>query len=197
MKVSQGKLYVLSGPSAVGKGTLCRILLERDPGLFLSVSATTRKPRDGEAHGKEYFFYDNEEFERMIRQDSFLEWAKVYDHYYGTPRAYVDEILNSGKDCILEIDVQGALQIKKRRPGAVLIFIKPPSAEALTERIRRRGTENSDEIKKRVSQANSEMSYQNEYQHVVVNDDLLKAADEIQTIMTEYRQEENHETTPN
>jgi guanylate kinase len=191
MKAKQGVLYVVSGPSAVGKGSLCRLLLERDPALSLSVSATTRKPRDGEANGREYFFYNNDDFERMIRQDSFLEWAKVYDHYYGTPKAYVDEILNSGKDCILEIDVQGALQVKERRPGAVLIFIKPPSEEALTERIRKRGTENPDEIQKRVSQADSEMSHQNEYQHVVVNDDLLRAAEEIQTIMAGYRQEEN------
>jgi guanylate kinase len=191
MNVSQGKLFVLSGPSAVGKGSLCRLLLERDPTLVLSVSATTRAPRNGEIHGREYFFYSEKDFERMIRQDSFLEWAKVYDHYYGTPKAYVDEILNAGKDCILEIDVQGALQIKERRPGAVLIFIKPPSREALTERIRKRGTENDDEIRKRVSQADSEMSYQNEYQHVVVNDDLLRAADEVQRIMSGYRQEEN------
>jgi guanylate kinase len=191
MNARQGKLFVLSGPSAVGKGSLCRILLERDPELALSVSATTRAPRNGEIHGKEYFFYNEKDFERMIRQDSFLEWAKVYDHYYGTPQAYVDEILNSGKDCILEIDVQGALQIKKRRPGAVLIFIKPPSREALAERIRKRGTENAGEIRKRVSQADSEMSYQNEYRHVVVNDDLLKAADEVQGIMSGYRQEEN------
>lgn len=191
MKAKQGVLYVVSGPSAVGKGSLCRLLLERDPALSLSVSATTRKPRDGEENGREYFFYNNDDFERMIRQDSFLEWAKVYDHYYGTPKAYVDEILNSGKDCILEIDVQGALQVKERRPGAVLIFIKPPSEEALTERIRKRGTENPDEIQKRVSQADSEMSHQNEYQHVVVNDDLLRAAEEIQTIMAGYRQEEN------
>ncbi|MDR1206313.1 MAG: guanylate kinase [Peptococcaceae bacterium] len=191
MNMSQGKLFVLSGPSAVGKGSLCRLLLERDPELTLSVSATTRAPRSGEIHGKEYFFYNEKDFEGMIRQDSFLEWAKVYDHYYGTPKAYVDEILNSGKDCILEIDVQGALQIKKRRPGAVLIFIKPPSREALAERIRKRGTENSDEIQKRVSQADSEMSYQSEYRHVVVNDDLLRAADEVQGIMNGYRQEEN------
>lgn len=191
MNMSQGKLFVLSGPSAVGKGSLCRLLLERDPKLTLSVSATTRAPRSGEIHGKEYFFYNEKDFEGMIRQDSFLEWAKVYDHYYGTPKAYVDEILNSGKDCILEIDVQGALQIKKRRPGAVLIFIKPPSREALAERIRKRGTENSDEIQKRVSQADSEMSYQSEYRHVVVNDDLLRAADEVQGIMNGYRQEEN------
>jgi guanylate kinase len=190
MKSGQGVLYVISGPSAVGKGSICKRLLEKDASLKVSISATTRQPRGEELHGKEYFFYSDKEFEDMIRQDAFLEWAQVFNRYYGTPRVYVEEILASGKDCILEIDVQGALQVKEKYPGAVLIFIMPPSREALMERIRKRGTEKPEEIQKRISQADAEMARRDAYQYVLVNDDLDRAVDEAREIIFRNRQEE-------
>lgn len=187
MKAEKGRLYVLSGPSAVGKGSICQWLLKQDPSLKLSVSATTRKPREEEVHGREYFFYSDEAFMEMIRQGAFLEWAHVFDHYYGTPKAYVEDILDNGRDCILEIDVQGALQVRASCPEAVLIFIAPPSKDALMERIRKRGTEDMEEIQKRLSRADDEIKQQYAYQWVVVNDDLVRAAREVQAIITSNR----------
>jgi guanylate kinase len=171
----------------VGKGSICQWLLEHDPSLRLSVSATTRKPRGEEVHGREYFFYSDEVFGEMLRQGAFLEWAHVFGHYYGTPKAWVEDILNAGQDCILEIDVQGALQVKGSCPEAVLIFIAPPSRESLMERIRKRGTEDTEEIQRRLSQADAEIERRHEYQYVVVNDELVRSAREVQAIIVSRR----------
>lgn len=172
-----GNLFVLSGPSAVGKGTICRELLKRYTDIVYSVSATTRPAREGEVHGRDYFFYDEAEFQRMVREGLFLEWAKVYENYYGTPRAFVDEITASGRDCILEIDVQGAMQVKAQKPDGIFIFIVPPSKEELIRRINSRGTENKEEIARRMQKVDDELALLPQYDYMVVNDNLDKAVE--------------------
>ena len=148
-KNTRGVLLVLSGPSGTGKGTVCKVVRDSlGDNLAYSISATTRKPRTGEEHGREYFFFTKEEFEDLRDKNGFLEWAQVYDNYYGTPRAFVEEVLASGRDCILEIDPQGALQVRKATDEAVLVFIAPPSLEELRSRLTGRGTEAPEEVEK-------------------------------------------------
>lgn len=183
----KGNLVVISGPSAVGKGTICKELVQRYGDIVYSISATTRKPRGGEMHGREYFFYSEKEFLSMIGNNTFLEWAKVYENYYGTPEVFVDEITNSGKDCILEIDVQGAMQVKKKRPDGIFIFIVPPSREELVARINFRGTENEKEIAKRMESVDSELALVKHYNYIVVNDDLNKAVELVRCILVAER----------
>lgn len=180
---SQGSLVVISGPSGVGKGTICRALLERDDKVQLSISATTRKARVGETDGKEYFFYAREKFEELVKEEAFLEWARVFDNYYGTPRAYVEEVLAQGKDCLLEIDVQGAMQVKQKCPQAIFIFLVPPSQEELARRITCRGTEDAAEIEKRLNKAAEEMAHVQEYDFVVVNDSVDLATEKVRAIL--------------
>jgi guanylate kinase len=148
-----------------------------------SISATTRKPRTGEEHGREYFFFSKEEFEALRDQNGFLEWAQVYDNYYGTPRAFVEEVLASGKDCILEIDPQGALQVRKATDEAILVFIAPPSLEELRNRLTGRGTESAEEVEKRLSCAESELAYRDKYDYIIVNDDVETAAAKMEAIL--------------
>ena len=183
----KGLLVVISGPSGVGKGTICRELMSKYSDISYSVSATTRKPRPGEVHGKDYFFYDTEGFLELIAKDALLEWAKVYDNYYGTPVAFVEELLRQGQDCILEIDIQGAMQVKGKKPEAVYIFIMPPSKEELIRRITLRGTENQAEIEKRMGQVDHEMDLSSSYDYVVVNDDVMSAVVRIRDIITAER----------
>lgn len=187
----KGLLIVISGPSGVGKGTICSKLFKRDDDIRYSVSATTRMPRPGETHGRDYWFYAVEEFMELVKRDAFLEWAKVYDNYYGTPRSAVEEVLAEGKDCILEIDVQGALQVKKKMPESVFIFIVPPSKEELTRRITGRGTESGAEIGKRLQQADGEIAYLHDYDHVVVNDRIDQAVERIRRIIEMERTNKN------
>jgi len=184
---SKGNLIVLSGPSGVGKGTICRELLKRCPELTYSISATTRKKRPGEIHGREYFFYSVDEFLQLARQGAFLEWARVFDNYYGTPREFVERITSEGKDCILEIDIQGALQVKREKPEGIFIFIAPPSKEELVRRITGRGTEDQAEIERRISQADGEMACLEEYDYLVINDEVPLAVARIQCIITAER----------
>lgn len=180
----KGLLLVVSGPSAVGKGTICRHLLENyGQNLVYSVSATTRHPRPGETDGKDYFFKSKEEFIRCIDEDAFLEWAQVYDNYYGTPKDFVQKILDKGDDCILEIDIQGALQVKNKCADCVSIFIMPPSKEELMRRILSRGTEKTNEIEKRMSKVESELLYVKEYDYMVVNDNIEEASKNILAII--------------
>jgi len=179
----KGLLIVISGPSGVGKGTICTELLKRYDDIQYSISATTRKPRPGETHGREYFFYSVEEFQELVKKDAFLEWAKVYDNYYGTPRSIVERIIEEGKDCILEIDVQGAMQVRRKKPEGIFIFIVPPSKEELARRITCRGTESGTEIGKRLSQADGEMAHLHEYNYMVVNDEVSKAVEKIRNII--------------
>ena len=149
----QGLLLVLSGPSGAGKGTICQMLREKLPDLAYSVSVTTRQERNGEVDGVNYFFKSVEEVKQMIAEGELLEYAEVYGNYYGTPRSYVMELLNQGKDVILEIDIQGAMQIKKRFPDGVFVFIVPPSLDELCSRIYKRGTDSEDVIKRRLASA--------------------------------------------
>lgn len=177
----RGILAVLSGPSGTGKGTLCQALRQQNP-ISYSISATTRKPREGEENGREYFFLSKAEFEDLREHDGLLEWAQVYDNYYGTPRRFVEDTLSRGEDCLLEIDTQGAMQIRQSMPEAVLIFIAPPSLEELRKRISGRGTENIEEINKRMGCAAAEMAFMNKYDYVIINDTVSAAVQKIQAI---------------
>ena len=174
-----GNLFVISGPSGAGKGTLVKALIEQVPDAWLSVSATTRKPREGEVDGKHYHFISNDQFDDLVRQDGFLEWAQVHSNKYGTPRAQVEQAIAEGKQAILEIDVQGAFQIKEKIPQSILVFIEPPSLEILEERIRGRGTETEDVIAARMSVATMELLEKIKYDIAIVNDDLDVAAKEL------------------
>ena len=179
----QGLLLVLSGPSGAGKGTICQMLREKLPDLAYSVSVTTRQARNGEVDGVNYFFKSVEEVKQMIAEGELLEYAEVYGNYYGTPRSYVMELLNQGKDVILEIDIQGAMQIKKRFPDGVFVFIVPPSLDELCSRIYKRGTDSEDVIKRRLASATGELAYANEYDYIVVIDVAQKATSKVLTIM--------------
>lgn len=168
--MSKGILTVVSGFSGAGKGTVMKRLLESKGNYALSISVTTREPRKGEADGREYFFRTKEEVEKMIREDQLLEYAKYVDHYYGTPRKYVEDKLAEGKDVILEIEIQGALQIKKKVPEAVLVFITPPSMEELKRRLTERGTESREVIDSRLARASEEAESIDKYDYILVND---------------------------
>lgn len=178
-----GILIVLSGPSGTGKGTICRELLRNYPNIHYSISATTRQPRAGEVNGSNYWFITHDKFKEMINENDFLEWAEVYGNYYGTPRTYVMELLNSGKDVILEIDTQGAMQVKNKFPQGVFIYIVPPSLDELANRIHKRGTESLEVIKKRLGCVTNELSYVNNYNYIVVNDEVNNAVNKIENII--------------
>lgn len=181
----QGTLFVLSGPSGVGKGTLCEEILKAKDALSLrvSVSATTRKPRSIDKEGVTYFFKSREEFESMIADGAFLEWATYNENYYGTPLDPVRNTLESGTNVLLEIDVQGALQVKENFPSGVCIFIAPPNTETLRTRLCGRGTETDEEISKRIAAAEWELKQQDKYDYVVINQDLDRAVEEIKDII--------------
>ena len=183
--MSKGLLIIISGPSGAGKGTVCKGLMSMQlPELEVSVSATTRKPRTGELEGISYFFKEKEEFEQMINQNEFIEYAQVYDNYYGTPRSHVQEKLDNGKDVILEIDIQGAMQVKKNNPEGVFVFIMPPSFEELKNRITSRGTESQADIIKRLHEAYNEVRLSRNYDYIVINDDVQLAAEKVKSIIT-------------
>ncbi len=180
---NKGKLFVLSGPSGVGKGTLREHALNDLSNLVYSISCTTRKPREGETDGIEYRFITHEKFEEDIRQNLFLEYAHVHSDYYGTLKADVERELEAGKNVLLEIDVQGALQVRDKIPEAVLIFVAPPSIETLESRLRNRNTESEEALRVRLSNAAKELDLQNEYDYIIVNDDLDKACEELRRII--------------
>ena len=179
----QGVLLVLSGPSGAGKGTICKDLLQRCNILRYSVSATTRKPREGEVDGVNYHFISKEKFQDMIAQDQLLEYAEVYGNYYGTPSIYVQDLIASGQDVILEIDPQGALQIKNKFADAIFVFILPPSLNELSDRIYKRGTDAVDVIKHRLSQAVNELACASRYDYLVINDTVENAGSKILAII--------------
>ena len=183
----KGLLFVISGPSGVGKGTICKKLLERRKELKLSVSVTTRAPRPGEIEGVNYFFRSEEQFQDMIERDEFLEYMCVFGkNHYGTPKAYVAEQRAQGNDVILEIDVNGALNVKKRCPDAVMIFIAPPSMETLKKRLVGRGTETEEAVERRFAEAVKELAA-GEYDYIVVNDSLDKAVKDTESILVSER----------
>ncbi len=180
---SKGKLIVYTGASGVGKGTVMKKILEKDPTVRLSVSVTTRSPRPEDIEGVTYSFVTTDEFENMISDNAFLEYAKYCTNYYGTPEKPVEEMLSKGINVMLEIEVQGGLQIMEKRPDCTSIFIMPPSEEELERRLRGRGTETEDVILERLAAAKTEMTFADKYDHIVVNDDVAKTADEIINII--------------
>ena len=179
----KGLLLVVSGPSGAGKGTICKALLNKNDQIKLSVSATTRKPRNGEVHGVNYFFIEKEEFTKMIENGEFLEYAQIYDNFYGTPKAAIIECLEKGQDVILEIEMQGARQIKEVYPEGVFIFVLPPSLEELKSRIVGRGTETQEEIEKRFSCAFEETNQIVNYDYFIVNEDIEKSVSDVEAII--------------
>ena len=181
--MKKGFLLVISGPSGVGKGTVLHDLMNTQKNLVYSVSVTTRKQRPGEIEGVSYFFKSHEEFEKMIEEDKFLEYAKVHDNYYGTPKDFVEEKINEGKIVILEIDVQGALNVKKNIDNGVYIFLAPPSLSELKNRIVNRGTETESDINLRMHNARKELSYIKNYDYLVVNDHLNSAINLVNEII--------------
>lgn len=181
--MQKGILTVLSGFSGAGKGTAMKRLMEKYDEYALSISATTRKPREGEMDGREYFFKETEEFEKMIAEEALIEYARYVNHYYGTPRSYVEEQLENGKDVILEIEIQGALKVKEKFPDTLLIFITPPSAEELRRRLIGRGTETMEVIEERLARAKEEAEGIDCYDCLIVNDDLETCVDELHAVI--------------
>ena len=182
--MKKGKTFIVSGPSGVGKGSVLKVLLEKRKDVYVSVSATTRQPRVGEENGVHYHFLDVDTFHDWMAQDAFLEYAEYVGNYYGTPKRFVDEAMEAGRDVILEIDVQGALQIAHKRPDAVLIFIAPPSWEELARRLTLRGTDSPEKIEKRLLRAKVECRTAGAYHNFVINDTSENAAKELDAIMT-------------
>ena len=183
IKNDKGLLLVISGPSGTGKGTVCKRLLEKNKDIFLSVSATTRKPREGEIDGVSYHFYDEDKFRNLIAKNQFIEWAAFCDNYYGTPKAPVVENIENGRDVMLEIEIEGAMKVRAKHPEGVYIFLFPPSIEVLEERLKGRGTETDEVIAKRLARAKEEFKMCTKYNYYVVNDDLEKAVEEIEAII--------------
>lgn len=187
----KGLLVVLSGPSGTGKGTVIRQILEDHEQVRLSISATTRAPREGEKHGEHYFFVTRDEFENMIQDNAVLEYAEYCGRYYGTPKAPIDTWLENGDDVILEIEVQGGAQVKEKCPDCVTIFILPPSEEELENRLRGRGTEDEETIQKRLATAKEELKEASRYDYNVVNHDVAETAAEIMEILRKEREKCN------
>jgi guanylate kinase len=183
----RGRLIVLAGPSGVGKGAIVARLLAANPDLELSISATTRRPRPREDEGRHYYFVDRADFDRMIAAGGFLEWADIFGERYGTPREPVERALAEGRDVLVEIDVQGARQVKAANPGAYMVFIKPPSLTELERRLRTRATETDQQVRRRLAKAADELAAEPEFDVTVVNDDLEQAAREVIQIVDQLR----------
>lgn len=188
-----GMLAVISGFSGAGKGTLMKALLERYDNYALSISATTRGPREGEVDGREYFFVTEERFKEMIEKEELIEYARYVNHYYGTPKEYVLNQMEQGKDVLLEIEIQGALKVKERFPEAILIFVMPPSAEELKRRLVGRGTESMDVINARLRRAVEEAEGMESYDYILINDEIDTCVERLhQMIMTQHGRVSNN-----
>lgn len=184
---TRGNLVVISGPSGAGKGTIVENLLARNKNLWCSISATSRLPRPGEKDKVNYYFLTKDEFEKKIKEDNFLEWAEYNGNYYGTPKDKINEYLNNGYDCILEIEIQGALKVKELVPDAIFIFIMPPTMKDLIKRLKGRNTEDNDKILSRFKRAYTEINEVTKYNYVVVNDIVSKAVEKIEAILLSER----------
>jgi guanylate kinase len=183
-----GKIIVISAPSGGGKGSIINRLMEDDERLIYSVSATTRAPRPGERNGREYIFLSRDEFEQWLKDDQFIEWAEVHDQYYGTPKQPLEEELKTGRDVLLEVDVQGMRQVRASGfPDIVTIFIMPPSKDELEKRLRGRGDLNEAQLARRLNNADAEIAAKDEFDYVVVNDDLDAAVQKVETILQKTR----------
>ncbi|HOI50883.1 MAG TPA: guanylate kinase [Azonexus sp.] len=178
-----GDLYIIAAPSGAGKTTLVRMLLEREPAIRLSISHTTRSPRAGEADGREYHFVAVDAFRAMIARDEFLEWAEVHGNFYGTSKQWIADQLAAGRDVLLEIDWQGAQQVRRLFPEAIGVFILPPSLDELTRRLTGRGTDAPDVIERRLAAAEAEMRHVGEFDYVIINDQLEQALDDLRAIV--------------
>lgn len=178
-----GLLIVVSGPSGAGKGTICDALRQAFPNIHYSISMTTRPPRPGEVDGVNYYFSTNERFEELLQEDAFLEHAKVYDHYYGTPKQYVYDMLAKGHHIMLEIDIQGAMQVKKKYPQGVFIYVVPPSKDVLAKRLTGRHTDSDDVIAGRLAKARRELDWIDQYDYLIVNDQLETAIEKASAIL--------------
>lgn len=184
MQNNRGVLIVISGPSGAGKGTICQELLNNNDNIYLSVSSTTRSPRQGEVDGENYYFLTQEEFETKVKNKGFIEYANVHGNYYGTPKLNVEKMLDEGKDVILEIDIQGALKVKENFAEGVFIFILPPSMDELKRRIIKRGSETEESLMTRFKNAYQEINYVSKYNYSVVNDTLEVAVSKVESIIT-------------
>lgn len=184
MQSNRGVLIVISGPSGAGKGTICQELLNKNDNIYLSVSATTRQPRQCEIDGENYYFLKQEEFEEKVNNNGFIEYANVHGNYYGTPKLNVEKMLEEGKDVILEIDIQGALKVKENFSEGVFIFILPPSMDELKRRIIKRGSETEESLMTRFKNAYQEINYVSKYNYSVVNDTLEIAVSKVESIIT-------------
>ncbi len=184
----KGLLLVVSGPSGAGKGTICDLFLARNRDVNVSVSATTRQPREGEVEGQSYYFLSREEFQAKVDAGEFYEYANNYGNYYGTPRKFVEEKIENGEDVILEIDIKGALQVKKNAPDAVYIFILPPSLDELKQRIINRGSETEESLFNRMASAKEEISFVSRYDYYIINDDLSDAVYTMECIVKAEKQ---------
>lgn len=187
--MDKGVLLIVSGLSGAGKGTICKRIMEKYPDYELSISATTRDPRPGEVDGREYFFITKDEFEDRIKNGKLLEYAKYVDNYYGTPKDWVLAQMDQGKNVILEIELQGAFQVRDQIPEAVLIFIMPPDMEELERRLRGRGSETEEQIKKRLLRAMEEIEYVDQYDYVIVNEEVEKSVEMLHTIVLNIKEE--------
>lgn len=187
----RGILFIISAPSGTGKTTLCKQLSANIPGLWHSISYTTRKPRPGEEHGREYFYTQESNFQAMIERHEFVEWARVYGHLYGTPRQTLNEKIDQGIDVLLEIDVQGALQVKKKYDDAVSIFILPPSMTVLRQRLQARASDSTEEIQRRLQKVKEEVWSYREYAYIVRNDDLMLSLRDLENIFLAERLKTN------